>query len=68
MFEKGHTPWNKGKVGILTEEQMMRMSNALRGRVAWNKGKIGCFTEESRENESCTYRTKISFQRSAQKN
>lgn len=32
-FKKGSVPWNKGKIGVYTPEQLKKMSEALKGRV-----------------------------------
>ena len=29
---KGHTPWNKGKKGVYSEDALKRMSNAMKGK------------------------------------
>ena len=31
-------PWNKGKTGVYTDEQIKKMKDAHKGQVAWNKG------------------------------
>jgi hypothetical protein len=49
-FQKGFTPWNKGKTGIYSKETLLKMSKASKGRTAWNKGKK--FPEWSGENNS----------------
>lgn len=36
---KGKIPWNKGKVGIYSEETKLKMSNAKKGKPSWNKNK-----------------------------
>jgi group I intron endonuclease len=35
----GREPWNKGKKGVYTQEQLKRMSSGMKGRIANNKGK-----------------------------
>ncbi|MEK6905498.1 MAG: NUMOD3 domain-containing DNA-binding protein [Nanoarchaeota archaeon] len=50
-FKKGLVPWNKGKTGILTPDQLKKMSEShkgkklseehrknMSGRIPWNKG------------------------------
>ena len=37
--KKGRVAWNKGKTGIYTKEQLIRISNGAKGRIPWNKGK-----------------------------
>lgn len=38
---RGRIPWNKGKVGMYSEETLKRMSIAKQGRAPWNKGRVG---------------------------
>lgn len=40
-FNKGRPPWNKGKIGCYTKEQLERFSDSHKGQVPWNKGKHG---------------------------
>jgi len=42
--QKGHTPWNKGKKGVMPEP--------------WNKGKTGIFSEETRKKMSESHKGK----------
>lgn len=35
---KGRIPWNKGLIGIISEETRQKMSEAKKGRTPWNKG------------------------------
>lgn len=37
----GKSPWNKGKVGIYSEETLEKNAEAHRGLTPWNKGKTG---------------------------
>ncbi len=56
-FEKGHTPWHKGRHGCFTDESIRKMSESHKGKPvswkvkqghpAWNKGKHRCYTEET---------------------
>ena len=38
-FEKGHTPWHKGKVGVYSEDTRYRMGNSHRGKSSPMKGR-----------------------------
>lgn len=60
-FEKGFTPWNKGKKGCQvawnkgmgewrTEEGRLKFIKALRGRIPWNKGKPSLIRGEKHHN------------------
>lgn len=49
---KGHTPWNKGKIGRQVSWRLGKKFEykpllKLRGRIPWNKGKTGIFSEET---------------------
>ena len=52
IFKKGHKPWNKGKIGVISEETKRKISKAMKGRKAWNKGKIGVISEETKRKMS----------------
>jgi hypothetical protein len=56
LYVNGLEPWNKGKTGVYSEEQLYSIGNGMRGKApwnkgltgsqeAWNKGKPGCFSE-----------------------
>lgn len=34
----GSVPWNKGKIGVYSEETIAKMGNARKGKTPWNKG------------------------------
>lgn len=34
----GHTPWNKGKTGVYSEDTLRIMSESKLGNIPWNKG------------------------------
>ena len=36
---RGRTPWNKGKIGVYSEEAIAKMSRSHLGRPSWIKGK-----------------------------
>jgi hypothetical protein len=38
---KGKTPWNKGKTGIYSQEQLDKWSSERKGNEPWNKGLTG---------------------------
>lgn len=53
----GHTPWNKGKVGVMkawnkgkkfSDESKKKMSESHKGQIAWNKG-LGTKTSDSKK-------------------
>jgi hypothetical protein len=60
-YKKGHTPWNKGKTGVYTEDQLNRIrettkksmkgknigqNNPMYGKKSWNIRKV-CLLDES---------------------
>lgn len=49
VFKKGNTPWNKGMIGILSEERRKQLSDSLLGHIPWNKGKKMVYTEETKK-------------------
>jgi len=38
MGVKGTVPWNKGKIGVYSEDTRKKISQSLKGNVPWNKG------------------------------
>lgn len=58
-FQKGHITWNKGRIGVYSEEVIERMSKSHMGHVPWNKG-IPISEEQKRKliqaNKGNTYR------------
>jgi hypothetical protein len=58
-FKKGCVPWNKGKMGVYTEEIRLKMSvgqirsgnkpPSRKGMISWNKGKINVYSKETIE-------------------
>lgn len=42
----GKLTWNKGKIGIYSNETRIKMGKANIGKLAWNSGKTGIFSEE----------------------
>jgi len=49
-FKRGHTPWNKGKSGCYTKEQLQRLSDSHKGNASPRKGKT--HTEEAKRKMS----------------
>lgn len=60
---KGYTPWNKGKIGVYSEEARQKISQSNKRNVPWNKGKqtrvapwnkgkTGVYSEETRRKMS----------------
>lgn len=52
-----HVPWNKGKIGIYSEETRRKMSQAQMGRISWNKGKH--LSEETRQRIAASLKGQI---------
>ena len=39
--------WNKGKIGVYSEETKYKMGSGNRGKLVWNSGKTGIYSDET---------------------
>ena len=48
-INKGKPSWNKGLIGIYSEEVIQKMSESHKGKKPWNIGKTGIYSEDTRK-------------------